>query len=58
MQGKYYVNEVDYSGLAAEYLPIAIPNGRYKIDIKLFNKNDMVASVSVLLAVKQAIQSK
>lgn len=41
-RGMYYVNDVDYSDLAVEYMPIAILNALYKIDIKFFNKNAIV----------------
>lgn len=57
-QGKYYVNDIEYNDLAVEYIPVVIPNGHYKIEIKLLNKNDIVISASILLSVKKAAQSE
>lgn len=57
-QGKYYMNDTEYNDLAAEHIPVAIPNGHYKIEIKLLNKNDIVISASILLTVKKAAQSE
>ncbi|XP_055319836.1 uncharacterized protein LOC129577215 [Sitodiplosis mosellana] len=56
--GKYYVNDIEYNDLAAEYIPVGIPNGHYKIDIKLLNKSDIVISASILLTVKKPTQSE
>lgn len=47
------MNDIDYNALAVEYLPIDIPNGHYKIDIKILNKNNLVFGSSSLLTVEK-----
>ncbi|XP_031622065.1 uncharacterized protein LOC116340042 [Contarinia nasturtii] len=49
--GTYYLNDMDYNDLAGQFIPVTVPNGQYKIHIKILHKNDTVLSESILLAI-------
>lgn len=52
LQGVYYVKDVDYNDVAAQKIPIVMPSGRYKINVKAHHKNEFVLGASVLMTVK------
>lgn len=51
------MKDVDYNDVAAQNIPIVIPSGRYKINVKAHHKNEFVLSASVLMTVKMGKKS-
>lgn len=46
------MKDVDYNDVAAQKIPIVMPSGRYKINVKAHHKNEFVLGASVLMTVK------
>lgn len=51
VQMEYYINDVEYADLVVQILPVAVPSGRYKIDIRAQHQNELILKVSVVAMV-------